>query len=90
MAKERVTSQVKTLRADLKKIGATRLGSKRLSVRVERRYSGTNNGKRYYEYGRAVCHTDALSDEQIKRLKELDEYVIINNFPEEGFAIIKS
>ena len=90
MVKERVTSQVKRLRAALKKIGATRLGNKRLFIRAERTYAGRNNGKACYEFGYAVCHTDALSDEQIKKLKDLDECVIIANYPEHGFAIIKS
>lgn len=82
------TTQQKFLKNALKKIGASRSG--RLSVRTARgKYAGKVNGRSQYEYGDAESHVDALTDEQIARLKGISEYIDIHNNKELNFAVIK-
>jgi len=72
--------QTKVLKTLLKNNGIKRRG-KLPSVRTKKTPSG--------EWGQAVSHTDALTDDQITLLKKENEYLEIYNNIEHGFAIIK-
>lgn len=80
--------QAKNLKEALKSINATanHYGSDKPSVKTIRKYIG--NGQ--YEWREAVAHTDALTPEQVAALKEAHPYYNIRNFPQYGFAIIKT
>lgn len=58
------------------------------SVETMKRYY-TYKGKRFYEYGNAKSQTGALTEEQIKLLKEKQPYIKIRNYPQYQFAIIE-
>lgn len=78
------TIQAKRLKQNLKSVGITDRDGKVPSCRTAtRRIQGC------VEYGDAVAHTVALTDEQINDLKKADPYIKISNFPEYGFAIIE-
>lgn len=82
--------QAKNVREVLKGIGATRDGEKTIKVRTKRKYIGRNSkGRNVYEYGNAVAHTDALTDEQITKAKEINKYIEIYNNRELNFAILE-
>lgn len=82
-----MTTQAKTLKHTLKELNICREDGS-LSVRTERNYIGTHNGKAQYEFGDAVSHVRALDKDEVAKLKEKLPYAKIHNFPEHGFCII--
>lgn len=83
-----ILSQTKTLKEILAgaNIPMIRKCGSKVHVRAQKKYIGN----RQYEYGSAVAHTDALTDEQIAALKTLGgEYINIHNDTICDFAIIK-
>jgi len=82
------TTQAKQLRKIINAFGLKRHGDNP-QVRTERKYIGRWEGRRQYEYGYAVAHVDALTDQQIEDLKSADPYLKIYNNREFNFAILK-
>lgn len=83
------TTQAKYLKSLLKQLNIVDRDGKVPSVRTERIYAGTFDGRKLYEYGCAKAHTRALSDDEIKALKfATDSHILIYNNIELGFAVI--
>jgi hypothetical protein len=75
-----MTSQAKHLKTVLKSLNLTS-ASGRISVRTEKTKAG--------EWGQAVSHVKALTNEEIINIKNADKFIEISNYPECGFAIVR-
>lgn len=82
-----MTTQAKYLKSVLRAIGLKCSVTGRLKVRTEVT-TGSYDGHRYREFGKAVAYVDSPTNEQYEMLLSID-FLTVFDSPDLGFSIVR-